>query len=1718
MASNLPRPLAPRRRLAPLLTLAGVALASIAVGLAAGAPQAHAVERPGKCKLHRTKTQPAGAEVEAEINLLTQEPVPGTERRQTLFLPKAHYVECEAGVPIYRCRAENGAECDTSGWSASIPRNIRAASILESNTIHYWPCGAGQPKCRRTEENEAVHGKRLRRRGPRSHERLATHNKAFRGKPDSHCGEPVDCATGNLTESQTDLSVGGRGIPLTFTRSYNSQAADGETTPGPLGYGWTGSFLDHLEFGGFLHSLEGAEETITVVQSDGSTATFHGNRFVAGKLRAPPWIAATLEVESDGSFLYTLPDQESFHFNSSGRLLSEADRYGNTDSLTYNEAGHLTAVTDASTKRQLTFTYSGGFIKSVTDPMHHTVEYTYGSEAEAGDLTGITEPGETNKRWQFSYYPSNLIKTETDGRGNTTRNEYNSQNQVILQEDAMGRTTHFEYETVGATEFYEGPTWIANETPEEEELEEIEEAEEVSLRAAFNEYGAEVGPSPEFNTKITTPTGSVTLEHFNSEDELKSLTRGYGSGPETESTEEFIGYNSAEEPGFRVDGNRNATAYNYDAEGNLEKETDALGHTTTWHYDHLHDVISEETPNGHVTTITRNEKTGAAEKVERPAPNEEKQTTKYAYGANGEVITSTVVLGATNERTWTYEYKDPYGDRTAETDPLGDKRTFAYNADSQLISATAPSGNAPKAAPVPSTTTIERDVQGRPLAVIEPPEGFLMKSSLPGSFSSASAVAVDSERHVWVGRLSSGAVEEFSKTGEFIRALPTTFGAPCEGSLAETAGLAVDKQNRLWVTDRKGNRVLRFSAEGKCELEIGAKEGKEGTGNGEFKKPQGIAVANGYVWVLDSCNNRVQKFSEAGTWEGKFSAGTCSKNPWGIAVDSNGHVWISQMLGLEALREYTESGQFVRLVSSPNSGNEYSWGTGLAPSPGGGVYIAYWNGARVERYGPEGEYLQRFGSCCEGPGHFQWATGLAMSADGSLWLSEQRYGRVEHWEAFASKTAYTYDANGNLETVTNPDGHTTKYVYDKDDELEDVIQPNGAEQKTEYDGAGQVKAQIDGNAHKTKYERNALEEVKEVIDPRSRKTVKKYDGAGNLKSVTYPGSSEPNVKYEYDEANRLTKISYPGSSTPTVTYKYDKDGDRTDMTDGTGTTTYAYDVLDRLERAEDKRSEVLTEVVKYGYDLASELTKLTYPNGKEVERGYDKAGRLTSVKDWLGNMTSFTYNEDSAPTSTIFPASTGEEDKYFNDGADRMSEASFRKGSTTLASVAYSRDPEGNVTTTVTSGLPEEGTTEYTYDKNGRLASAGPAGAATSYEYDSANNLIKIGSTAQHFDEADQLAESGATKYEYNERGEHTKTIPASGPSTTYGYDQAEELTSVSRPEGPQIEDTYAYNGEGLRSSQKVSGATTYLSWDAAEGLPLLLTDSTNSYIYGSEGTPVEQVSRVGSEETVHYLHHDQQGSTRMLTGSGGSAEGTFTYGVYGTLTGATGAATTPLGYGGQYTNSDTGLQYLRTRSYEPATGQFTSIDPLAPATREPYSYVGDNPLSYSDPSGATAVAVGLGGLAGGGGAEAGGGAALGGGAAAGGDAAAAGLCAGPQAVACGAAALGCVLVAQCRHVVAELPQTLVNLATAETPAEAENDEGEAAEQERKIQEGSCENLREAQGARAWRRLAEHLPTSIQRLILKGAASQNPGRQAGGLGPSTVLKRLLETLGLYHGG
>ena len=289
------------------------------------------------------------------------------------------------------------------------------------------------------------------------------------------------------------------------------------------------------------------------------------------------------------------------------------------------------------------------------------------------------------------------------------------------------------------------------------------------------------------------------------------------------------------------------------------------------------------------------------------------------------------------------------------------------------------------------------------------------------------------------------------------------------------------------------------------------------------------------------------------------------------------------------------------------------------------------------------------------------------------------------------------------------------------------------------------------------------------------------------------------------------------------------------MTDGTGMSHYSYDSLHRLTSTTDGAGNTIS----YTYDLASNQTGITYPNGKTVTRTFDQANRLASVTDWLGNTTSFSYDPNSNLTSTTFPASTGNVDTYAYNAADELKSINMAQGPSTLATLAYTRDPLGQVTSESQTGLPENANTSYAYTKLNQLATAG----TTNYSYDNANNATNTPegqqSDRRQTDQLQSITDGGDTaNFTYDQLGERTSgALPAAG-SFSYTYDQAQQLTKATTTSTQPV----VAAGQGQSLALKSDG--TVWAWgDNSDGQ---LGNGTTT----SSQTPV-QVSDIESATAV---------------------------------------------------------------------------------------------------------------------------------------------------------------------------------------------------------------------------------------------------------------------------
>jgi DNA-binding beta-propeller fold protein YncE len=156
--------------------------------------------------------------------------------------------------------------------------------------------------------------------------------------------------------------------------------------------------------------------------------------------------------------------------------------------------------------------------------------------------------------------------------------------------------------------------------------------------------------------------------------------------------------------------------------------------------------------------------------------------------------------------------------------------------------------------------------------------------------------------NVFVANRENDQVEVFSPTGTFIHIIGKVGTA--NGDFKFPQGIAFAPDGTLLVDDSGNDRIERFTmSAGDTVATWNANYGTKGIGKtapaGQLNNPTGIAVASdGTIWVADTLNNRIQSMSPSGTWT-VFGATTGTGHqtgflvPWGVTVAPDGSIWVS---------------------------------------------------------------------------------------------------------------------------------------------------------------------------------------------------------------------------------------------------------------------------------------------------------------------------------------------------------------------------------------------------------------------------------------------------------------------------------------------------------------------------------------------------------------------------------------------------------------------------------------------------------------------------------------------------------------------------------------------------------------------------------------------------------------------------------------------------------
>ncbi|NJP06973.1 MAG: RHS repeat-associated core domain-containing protein [Chloroflexaceae bacterium] len=462
-----------------------------------------------------------------------------------------------------------------------------------------------------------------------------------------------------------------------------------------------------------------------------------------------------------------------------------------------------------------------------------------------------------------------------------------------------------------------------------------------------------------------------------------------------------------------------------------------------------------------------------------------------------------------------------------------------------------------------------------------------------------------------------------------------------------------------------------------------------------------------------------------------------------------------------------------------------------------------------------------------------------------------------------------------------------------------------------------------------------------------------YDAVGN--QVAHTDFNGRTTTSTYDELDRLrTIVPDPALAEPTVAFSYTLTGQRGAMSDASGTTTYAYDALDRLIA---KATPFGT--LSYTYDAASNLLTMqsSNTNGSAVRYTYDALNRLATVTDERLTPGTTSYSYDSGGNLETLTAPNGMASAYTYDDLNRLTELALST-STLLGRYTYTLDDTG---ARIQMGEATGRTVDYGYDDTYRLLNEtvtnDPQGSngTVSYSYDSTGNRLSRSSTLAS-------VSNQSTSYDANDRPT-TDTYDDNGNlltsgSSTYTYDSANRLVSDGNV-------SLTYDGDGNLVQQTATMPTTYLVDERnPTGYAQIVEEQINgqvqqTYTYGDDLISVNEVS--GSSTTPRFVGSDGLGTVRLLTDQAGSVTDRYTYEAFGGLLHQTGSTANPHRFTGERWSSDLGLSYLRARWYHQGTGRFLTMDTYPLNAQNPsewnrYPYTANNPVNAVDPSGLTAL------------------------------------------------------------------------------------------------------------------------------------------------------------------
>ena len=546
-------------------------------------------------------------------------------------------------------------------------------------------------------------------------------------------------------------------------------------------------------------------------------------------------------------------------------------------------------------------------------------------------------------------------------------------------------------------------------------------------------------------------------------------------------------------------------------------------------------------------------------------------------------------------------------------------------------------------------------------------------------------------------------------------------------------------------------------------------------------------------------------------------------------------------------------------------------------------------------------------------------------------------------------------------------GHSSNYIFSADGPLAQARDNAGLLTELDYDDYGRMTTRTDPDTGSRGFTFDGFDELKTSNDPKQQLRSYSYDVMGRTTSIVDPAGT---TRWVY-ESGRLTDTFSPGTSanidgqhvhyayelaTPSLNRGFLESATYT--LDGTDYSThFKYDELGRSDRVEYPDLGTGAKIV----------TKSHYDDVSGLLDGLDEVGAAGSTSA-LWKVTDNVQGYLIAQETFGNGATTATSTYGYHPERRWLENIQTTLGDEQVQSIEYSHYDNGLVHTVNSPGLARR---EYVYDPLDRLRFVNETPAqgdpvSTAYSYDAIGNLVGRGATVTVPVSAQPhlIGSVGDNFYGYDANGNVSSRFGPDIPRHSQNIDYTpfdlpkSVLSGVNDPTGADpVSVAFEYSADEERVVRRDSDSTRYF---AGELYQRKVDSSGNTleerFRLFAGGRQIGEVARKDGTDKTLFFYNDHLGSPETI-GDNDGATSHVRFDPFGLPTEAPNPELTRVGFTGQDQDTDLGLVDMKGRIYDPLAGRFMSPDPLTQAPfwsqgLNRYSYVFNNPVNNTDPSG----------------------------------------------------------------------------------------------------------------------------------------------------------------------